>query len=44
MDPLKELVYKDDFNRHMPKTVIETASLFNDAGIIGAALAARDFG
>lgn len=44
MDPLKELVYKDDFNRHMPKTAIETASLFNDAGIIGAALAARDFG
>lgn len=44
MTPVKELVYKDDFNRHMPKTVIETASLFNDAGIIGAALAARDFG
>lgn len=44
MNPLKELVYKDDFNRHMPKTAIETASLFNDAGIIGAALAARDFG
>ena len=44
MKPLRELVYKDDFNRHMPKTSIETASLFNDAGIIGAALAARDFG
>lgn len=44
MNPLKKLVYKDDFNRHMPKTAIETASLFNDAGIIGAALAARDFG
>ena len=44
MNPLKKLVYKDDFNRHMPKTAIETASLFNGAGIIGAALAARDFG
>lgn len=38
--PIKEFVYKNDFNKYMPKTEIAIAKLFNDAGIIGAALAA----
>lgn len=41
LNPVKELVYKDDYNKHMPKTEIEIASLFNDAGIIGAAMASQ---
>lgn len=41
LNPIKELVYKDDYNKYMPKTEIEIATLFNDAGIIGAAMAAR---
>ncbi len=42
LKPLKEFVYKYDFNKFMPKTDIRTAKLFNDAGIVGAAMAARD--
>ncbi len=38
LGPVKEFVYKYDYNRYMPKTEIETAKLFNDAGIIGAAM------
>ena len=38
--PIKEFVYENDFNKYMPKTEITIAKLFNDAGIIGAALAA----
>lgn len=38
LKPVKEFVYKYDYNRYMPKTKIEIATLFNDAGIIGAAL------
>lgn len=38
--PIKDFVYKNDFNKHMPKTDIKIAKLFNDAGIIGAAMAA----
>lgn len=38
--PIKEFVYKNDYNKHMPKTEIKIAELFNDAGIIGAAIAA----
>ena len=41
LNPLKELVYKDDYNKYMKKTEIEIATLFNDAGIIGAAMAAK---
>lgn len=41
LNPVKELVYKDDYNKYMPKTQIEIATLFNDAGIIGAAMAAK---
>ena len=38
-EPVKKIVYKYDYNKYMPKTEIGAASLFNDAGIIGAALA-----
>lgn len=38
--PLKDFMMKNDYNRFMEKTRIETAKLFNDAGIIGAAMAA----
>lgn len=38
LNPVREFVYKYDYNRYMPKTKIEIATLFNDAGIIGAAL------
>ncbi len=38
--PIKEYVYKYDYNKYMPKTEIKVAQLFNDAGIIGAAMAA----
>ena len=38
--PIKEFVNLNDFNKYMPKTEIKIAQLFNDAGIIGAAMAA----
>lgn len=41
LTPLKEFVYKYDFNKFMPKTDIRIAKLFNDAGIVGAAMAAK---
>lgn len=41
LNPVKEWVREHEYNRYCPKTVIETAKLFNDAGIIGAALAGR---
>lgn len=41
LNPVRELVYKNDFNKYMPKTKIEIATLFNDAGIIGAAMSAK---
>ena len=37
LDPIKEYVEKNRYNRYMEKTKIVTAKLFNDAGIIGAA-------
>lgn len=42
LNPIKEFVYKYDFNRFMPKTEIQIAKLFNDAGIVGAAIAAKN--
>ena len=38
--PIKEFVYENDYNKYMPKTEIKIAELFNDAGIVGAAMAA----
>lgn len=42
--PIKEFVYKNDYNKYMPKTEIRIAKLFNDAGIVGAAMAAKKTG
>ncbi len=42
LKPLKGYVSNGDFNKFMKKTDIQTAKLFNDAGIIGAALAAKN--
>lgn len=41
LNPIKEFVAKREFNKYMPKTDIQIAQLFNDAGIIGAAMAAK---
>ena len=41
LNPVREFVDKYEYNKYCPKTVIETAKLFNEAGIIGAALAAK---
>ncbi len=41
LKPVKELVNKNDYNRYMHKAEVEIATLFGDAGIIGAALSAR---
>ena len=40
--PIKKFVYKYDYNKEMPKTQIKIARLFNDAGIIGAAMCAKN--
>ncbi|MCH5210997.1 MAG: ROK family protein [Oscillospiraceae bacterium] len=42
LNPIKEYVYKYDFNKFMPKTDIRIAKLYNDAGIVGAAMAAKN--
>ena len=41
LDPVREYVAKNGYNKYMKKTEIVTAKLFNDAGIIGAAMIAR---
>ena len=41
LKPVIEYVRKYDYNKLFKKTEIATATLFNDAGIIGAALAAK---
>lgn len=40
--PVRDFVYENDFNKHMPKTEIKIAKLYNDAGIVGAAFAAKN--
>ena len=42
LKPVREFVAKNDYNRYMPKAKVEIAKLFGDAGIIGAAIAARN--
>lgn len=42
LDPLREYVYAGDYNKYREKTKIEATTLFNDAGIIGAALSAKE--
>ncbi len=39
--PVQKIVSRMDYNKYMPKTKISIAKLYNDAGIIGAALIAR---
>lgn len=41
LTPIKKFVEKYDYNRYMPKAKIEIATLFGDAGIIGAALSSK---
>ena len=42
LTPLKKIVEQNDYNKYMPKTEIRIAKLFGDAGIVGAALAAKE--
>lgn len=41
LKPVAELATKDGYNRYMHKSEVEIATLFGDAGIIGAALSAK---
>ena len=41
LDPIKAYFSKNDYNKYMPKTDIRIATLFGDAGIVGAAMAAK---
>ena len=41
MEPVRQIVAKKGYNKYMEKTKIVTAKLFNDAGIIGAAMVAK---
>lgn len=41
LSPIKKFVEKYEYNKNSPKTKIEIARLFNDAGIVGAAMAAK---
>ncbi|MBQ6795731.1 MAG: ROK family protein [Clostridia bacterium] len=41
LKPIREFVAKYEFNKTEPRTQIVTAKLFNDAGIVGAAMAAK---
>ncbi len=41
LNPIREFVKENDYNKYLDKTQIEIATLFNDAGIIGAAFAAK---
>lgn len=38
ISPIREYVKKYDYNKHLSKTQITSAVLYNDAGIVGAAL------
>ncbi|MBE6551514.1 MAG: ROK family protein [Ruminococcaceae bacterium] len=41
LDPIKEYLKKNDYNKFMPKTELKIATLFGDAGIVGAAMLAK---
>lgn len=41
LNPIREFVSTHEYNKYMEKTKIVTAKLFNDAGIVGAAMLAR---
>lgn len=40
--PIREFVYANDYNKYMPKTELKIARLLNGAGIVGAAMAAKN--
>lgn len=42
LNPIKDYCYKHEYNKYLKKVDISIATLFNDAGIIGAALAAKN--
>ena len=44
LKPIREFVEKNDYNKLFTRVKIDTATLLNDAGIIGAAFAAKNFG
>lgn len=41
LNPIRNFVSKNEYNKNEPRTQIEIARLFNDAGIVGAAMAAK---
>ncbi len=41
LEPIKKYFETNDYNRYMPKTDIRIARLFGDAGIVGAAMTAK---
>ncbi len=43
LNPIREYVEKYGYNRYLKKTELKIAKLFNDAGIIGAAMAGKAF-
>ncbi len=43
LNPIREYVKKYDYNKIFKRVEIQAATLYNDAGIIGAALAAKNF-
>lgn len=42
LNPVREYLKTNDYNRFMAHTKVEIASLYNDAGIVGAAMAAME--
>ena len=41
LNPIREYIAANRYNKFMPKTELVTAKLFNDAGIVGAAMLAK---
>lgn len=41
LEPIKKYFDENDFNKNLPKSDIRIAKLFGDAGIVGAAMAAK---
>lgn len=42
LNPIHKFMETNDYNKYLPKTQIMIAKLFNEAGIIGAAMAAKN--
>ena len=41
LEPIKAYLHGNDYNKYMPRTDIRIAKLFGDAGIVGAAMTAK---